>query len=165
MPMEHLWAPWRNAYVTSSDESSKKNHEKLFLTIGQSSDDEKNLVFLRSKSVFAVLNRFPYNAGHTLVIPYREVPDLRDLSADEQQDLWDTVNQVTSMLETAFQPNGFNIGINVGTAAGAGIPSHLHVHIVPRWQNDCNFMSATAETRIHPADLEEIYSKLMKISA
>lgn len=161
--MEHLWAPWRNAYVTASDETEKENKEKLFLTIGQSSDDEENLVFLRSKSVFAVLNRYPYNAGHTLVIPYREVSDMRDLSDNEQKDLWDTVNQVTSLLEKAFAPNGFNIGINVGEAAGAGIPNHLHVHIVPRWQNDTNFMSAQSETRVHPADLPEVYRKLITI--
>jgi len=162
--MEHLWAPWRNAYVTANDTSAEKNREKLFLTIGQSSDDEENLVFLRSKSVFAVLNRFPYNAGHTLVVPYREVADLRNLADNEQKDLWDTVNRVTGMMERAFQPNGFNIGINIGAAAGAGIPSHLHVHIVPRWQNDCNFMTAQTETRVHPADLKEIYQKLKSAS-
>jgi ATP adenylyltransferase len=108
-----------------------------------------------------VLNRFPYNAGHTLVVPYREVADLRDLSDDEQHDLWATVNQVTGLLEKAFNPNGFNIGINIGSAAGAGIPNHLHAHIVPRWQNDSNFMTAQAETRIHPAELKEIYAKLI----
>ncbi|MEM6884899.1 MAG: HIT domain-containing protein [Verrucomicrobiota bacterium] len=162
--MEHLWAPWRNAYVTASDATGKENKEKLFLTIGQSSDDEANFVFLRSKSVFAVLNRFPYNAGHTLIVPYREVCDLRDLADDEQKDLWDTVNQVSGMLERAFQPNGFNIGINVGAAAGAGIPSHLHVHVVPRWQNDVNFMTTQTETRVHPADLKEIYQKLKTAS-
>ncbi|MEM1159210.1 MAG: HIT domain-containing protein [Verrucomicrobiota bacterium] len=158
--MEHLWAPWRNAYVTASDESGKEDKDKLFLTIGQSGDDEANFVFLRSRSVFAVLNRFPYNAGHTLVVPYREVSDLRDLGNDEQKNLWDTVNQVSGLLERALHPDGFNIGINVGAAAGAGIPSHLHVHVVPRWQNDSNFMTAQTDTRVHPADLKEIYRKL-----
>lgn len=155
--MEHLWAPWRNAYVTSNEDTDRAT---LFKTIGQSSDDAKHFVFLRSKSVFAVLNRFPYNAGHTLVVPYREVGDLRDLSDDEQKDLWDTVNEVTRRLEAAFNPDGFNIGINIGAASGAGIPHHLHAHVVPRWKNDVNFMTTQAETRIHPAELEAIYEKL-----
>jgi len=155
--MEHLWAPWRNAYVTSNDSTDK---EKLFLTIGQSSDDETHLVFLRSKCVYAVLNRFPYNAGHTLIVPYREISDLRDLSSDEQEDLWSTVNRVTDLIEKTLHPDGYNIGINIGAAAGAGIPHHLHAHVVPRWKGDSNFMTTQAQTRIHPAELTEIYHKL-----
>lgn len=156
--MEHLWAPWRNAYVTSNEEIIDRAH--LFKTIGQSSDDETHFVYLRSKSVFALLNRFPYNAGHTLVVPYREVGELKDLSDDEQKDLWNTVNQVTALMQKAFRPDGFNIGVNLGSAAGAGIPHHLHAHVVPRWQNDVNFMTTQAETRIHPAELETIYCQL-----
>ncbi|MGF1679499.1 MAG: HIT domain-containing protein [Candidatus Methylacidiphilales bacterium] len=160
--MEHLWAPWRNAYVTGT---SPEKNEKLFFNIGQSNEDAAHLVFLRSKSVFAVLNRYPYNAGHTLVAPYREVGDIRLLSNDEASDLWSTVNRVISLLESAFHPHGFNIGINQGRAAGAGLPSHLHVHIVPRWEHDSNFMTAQAETRIHPAELSTIYNKLSDLVA
>ncbi|MEM6822158.1 MAG: HIT domain-containing protein [Verrucomicrobiota bacterium] len=158
--MEHLWAPWRNAYVTSNDIKSK---ETLFHDLGQSTNDEENFVFFRSKSVYAILNRFPYNASHSLVVPYRSVSDLRDLSQSELQDLWNTVNQVTTLIEKAFNPHGFNVGINIGASSGAGIPHHLHVHVVPRWKDDANFMTATAEVRVHPSELKEIYQKLTAI--
>jgi len=154
--MEHLWAPWRNRYVGGAE----KPAERLFFEIGQSTDDAANLVIARSKSCYAVLNRYPYNSGHTLVVPYREVADLEGLSDQETLDLWGLVNRVTAALRTAFTPHGFNIGANLGAAAGAGLPRHLHIHVVPRWEHDANFMTATAETRVHPQDLQEVHAKL-----
>jgi ATP adenylyltransferase len=154
--MEHLWAPWRNRYVGGAE----KSPEHLFFDIGQSGDDAGHFILARTKSCFALLNRFPYNSGHTLVLPYREVPDLADLSTQETQDLWSLVNRVVAALKTAYQPQGFNIGVNLGAAAGAGLPRHVHVHVVPRWQNDVNFMTATAETRVHPNDLDSVYRAL-----
>ncbi len=154
--MEHLWAPWRNRYVTSP----QGNRDQLFATLGQSTDDRANGVYARSKSAFAVLNLYPYNAGHTLVVPYRAVEDLSGLSDQESADLWKLVQKVTDALKKEFSPHGFNIGINIGESAGAGIPKHLHVHVVPRWSCDANFMTATAETRIHPNDLDTIFDKL-----
>lgn len=156
--MEHLWAPWRNAYVTAED---KGGTAELFRTIGQGEDDSAHFVFFRSKSVFVLLNRYPYNAGHSLVVPYREVSELQELSGGEQKDLWDTVNTTVALLKATLSPHGFNIGINIGEAAGAGIPHHIHVHVVPRWKNDVNFMTTQAQTRIHPAELETIYSRLV----
>lgn len=154
--MEHLWAPWRNRYVTATE---KKNGQ-LFIELGQSTHDRENGVYARSKAAFAVLNKYPYNAGHTLVVPYRQVEDLAGLSAQESADLWSLVQKVIDALKQEFSPHGFNIGINIGQSAGAGIPDHLHVHVVPRWSCDANFMTATAETRIHPNELDTIYDKL-----
>ncbi len=155
-PMDHLWAPWRNAYVNKADSYSPT----LFSDIAQSNEDEKNLVVFRGKSCFALLNRFPYNAGHTMVLPYRAIPDLDDLSDDEMSELFQTVRTIKTALKTSFSPHGFNVGINLGEAAGAGISAHLHVHVVPRWKHDVNFMTATALTRIHPNDLESVWKKL-----
>jgi ATP adenylyltransferase len=103
-----------------------------------------------------VLNRYPYNSGHTLIVPYRVVATLDALSDDESLDLWNMVNRVTAALRQAYAPEGFNIGINLGAAAGAGVPRHLHVHLVPRWPHDANFMTSTADTRVHPHDLQSV---------
>ena len=123
-------------------------------------EDEKNHIVARRKSCFAILNAFPYNAGHTMVLPYRKVADLDDLSEEEQLDLLRLVIQVKNALKVLFNAHGFNIGANLGEAAGAGIAAHLHMHIVPRWKNDANFMTAIAETRVHPKDLTLVAQQL-----
>ena len=156
--MEHLWAPWRNRYVAGEE----KPGEDLFRKIAQSSDDAAHYVLARTKASFAVLNRYPYNLGHLMVCPYREVDDLASLSAQESADLWTLVNRMTAALKKAMNPEGLNIGINLGTAAGAGVPKHLHVHVVPRWPNDANFLTTTGFTRIHPGDLPTVYAKLLE---
>jgi ATP adenylyltransferase len=156
--MEHLWAPWRNRYVTGEE----KPGEDLFLKIAQSNDDAAHFVLTRTKASFAVLNRYPYNLGHLMVCPYREVDDLSSLSAQESSDLWTLVNRMTQTLKKTLKPDGFNIGLNLGSAAGAGVPKHLHVHVVPRWVNDANFMTPIGATRIHPGDLPSVYAKLLE---
>jgi len=157
--MEHLWAPWRNRYVTGAEKPS----EDLFRKIAESSDDAAHFVITRTKASFAVLNRYPYNLGHLLVCPYREVNDLASLSAQESADLWTLVNRMIATLKKAMQPDGFNLGINLGAAAGAGVPLHLHVHVVPRWNNDSNFLTTASTTRIHPGDLPTVYAKLREV--
>jgi len=154
--MEHLWAPWRNSYVTAD----KKNTDTLFFDIGQSTADRENLVVCRSKSAYVVLNRFPYNGGHSLVVPYRTVAEPSELAPDEATDLWSLVNRTVQALRQCYQPAGFNIGLNLGVAAGAGLPNHMHVHVVPRWSGDTNFMATTAGVRVHPNDLSKIYTDL-----
>jgi ATP adenylyltransferase len=154
--MEHLWAPWRNTYVRESVSDTRH----LFAEIAASSDDEAHLVVFRSKACFVLLNRYPYNLGHLMVLPTREVSELSDLSEAESADLWATVNRAVALLKKAFQPHGYNIGLNLGTAAGAGIPTHLHVHIVPRWTGDANYMTTTGGTRVHPGDLPTAYRQL-----
>ncbi|MEM9445543.1 MAG: HIT domain-containing protein [Verrucomicrobiota bacterium] len=156
--MEHLWAPWRNQYV----EGKKVRSEHLFYEIGQSTEDEKHHVIYRSKSCYALLNKYPYNSGHLMVIPYQEISCLQELSESELLDLWATVNEMTQLLKDAYQPHGFNVGINMGLGSGAGFPQHLHVHVVPRWKDDANFLTTTAETRVHPHDLDVVYKTLKK---
>ncbi|MFH1066508.1 MAG: HIT domain-containing protein [bacterium] len=156
--MEHLWSPWRSSYVR---EASQKDLADLFVELGKSSsDDEKNFVIHRSKTCFTVLNRYPYNLGHLLVAPYRAVPDLSGLDDEETADLWKNVKEMTELLRGVFKPDGINIGINIGSAAGAGVPEHMHVHIVPRWTSDAGFITAIGNTRIHPGDLPSAYAAL-----
>ena len=157
--MEHLWASWRNLYVNRPSET----RGDVFAEIARSSDDQANHVLARGKSCFAVLNLYPYNTAHLMIVPYRTVPDLEDLSDDELLELMTMLKRMKAAVTEAFHPHGFNVGINLGIAAGAGIEQHLHVHLVPRWRNDANFMTVTAGTRVHPNDLETIYATLKKL--
>jgi len=156
--MEHLWAPWRNLYV----KDNRKAEGDIFAEIARSSDDETNYVLARGKSCFALLNVFPYNTGHLMVLPYRATGDLDDLSDDETLEIMTMLKKMKAAVTAAFQPQGFNVGINIGAAAGAGIDQHLHIHLVPRWRYDSNFMTTTAETRIHPNDLTSVYAAIKK---
>lgn len=159
--MEHLWAPWRNSYIAGE----QKPNPDIFSEIARSGDDENNFVLYRGKACFSVLNRFPYNTGHLMVLPYRPVTELLELSPDESANLWETVNLMTRILREAFRPQGLNVGVNIGACAGAGLPSHLHVHLVPRWPNDSNFMTITADTRVHPNDLATVFAALKRALA
>jgi ATP adenylyltransferase len=156
--MEHLWAPWRNLYV----KDSQKHEGNIFARIAQGSDDEGHFVLARGKSCFAVLNIFPYNTAHLMIIPYRETGELEDLGDDELLEMMTMLKQMKVAVTKAFQPQGFNVGINLGAAAGAGIAQHLHMHLVPRWRGDANFMTTTAETRVHPNDLAGVYAAIKK---
>jgi ATP adenylyltransferase len=156
--MEHLWAPWRNVYV----KDSQKHEGNIFARIAQGTDDEEHFVLARGKSCFAILNLYPYNTGHLMVIPYRETGALEDLGDDELLEMMTMLKRMKAALTAAFKPQGFNVGINLGTVAGAGIEQHLHMHLVPRWPNDANFMTVTAETRVHPSDLAGVYAAVKK---
>ncbi len=156
--MEHLWAPWRNLYVSQIAGASGD----VFAEIARSSDDETNHVLARGKSCFAVLNLYPYATGHLMVVPYRAVTDIDDLSDDETLELMTMLKRMKAAVTKAYHPHGFNVGINIGAAAGAGIESHLHVHLVPRWRNDANFMSTVAQTRVHPNGLADVYREIRK---
>jgi ATP adenylyltransferase len=156
--MEHLWAPWRNLYV----KDSRKHEGNIFAEIAQGSDDEAHFVLARGKSCFAILNLYPYNTAHLMVIPYRETGALEELSDDELLEMMTMLKRMKAAVTVAFQPQGFNVGINLGSAAGAGIDQHLHIHLVPRWRNDANFMTTTAETRVHPSDLASVYAQIKK---
>lgn len=155
--MESLHAPWRIQYILSPKPELK---EGLFTRIAQSSDDVANLVLVRERTCFALLNRYPYNGGHIMVVPYKEVPDLNGLTDEEMTDLWKLVRCCTNALAAVMKPDGFNVGINLGKVAGAGIAEHLHIHIVPRWNGDTNFMPVLAQTSVVPEALEEIAAKL-----
>ena len=156
--MEVLHAPWRIQYILAK--KGRDCEGSLFANIGQSSEDERNHVVARQRHAYAVLNTYPYNPGHILVVPYRQVVDLVDLGNDEMLDLMNLVRRCQRALADTMSPQGVNIGINIGAAAGAGIQEHLHVHIVPRWKGDTNFMPVTAEARVLSEALDETASKL-----
>ena len=155
--MDSLHAPWRIEYILSA---KPELNEGLFARIAQSSNDVENFVVVRERSCFALLNRYPYNGGHLMVVPYKEVPDLNGLTDEEITDLWKLVRRCTNALTAVMKPDGFNIGINLGKVAGAGIAEHLHIHIVPRWNGDTNFMPVIADTGVVPDALKEIAEKL-----
>jgi len=155
--MESLHAPWRIEYILARKPELK---EGLFTRIAQSSDDVENLVVVRDRTCFALLNRYPYNGGHMMVVPYKEVPDLNGLTDEEVADLWKLVRRCLNALTAVMKPDGFNVGINLGKVAGAGILEHLHIHVVPRWNGDTNFMPVIAGTGVLPDALKEIAAKL-----
>jgi ATP adenylyltransferase len=154
--MEHLWAPWRKAYI--QDSSTPRG--EIFSRLAQGTDDEANLIVWRGKAFFAVLNRYPYNTAHTLIVPYRVLADLDDLSDDELLESMQAIKKLKAAITAVFHPQGFNLGLNLGSAAGAGIEQHLHWHIVPRWNGDANFVTVVGNTRIHPSDLPTVYGLL-----
>lgn len=153
--METLWAPWRMTYVDKGWSSNC-----ILCDIPSSKDDEKNLLLYRGKSVFSLLNLYPYNPGHIMIAPYRHVNDLHKLSDDEQQELIREAARSTSLLRTTLNPDGYNLGMNLGKVAGAGVEDHLHLHIVPRWSGDTNFMPVTGQTKVVPEALAATYRKL-----
>lgn len=156
--METLHAPWRIQYILGP--KAPAGDHSIFSRIGQSNDDEANYVIVRGRTCFAMLNNFPYNGGHLMVIPYREVPDLDDLTDDELLEMMKMVRRCKRALSAAMQPHGFNVGVNLGKVAGAGIQEHLHIHVVPRWTGDVNFMPVIANTTVVPEALRETAAKL-----
>jgi ATP adenylyltransferase len=155
--MESLHAPWRIEYILSPKPELKQG---IFARIAQSSEDEANYVIVRDRTCFALLNRYPYNGGHLMVVPYKEVPDLNGLTEEEMADLWKLSRRCINALTAVMKPDGFNVGINLGRVAGAGILEHLHLHVVPRWTGDTNFMPVLAQTGVIPQALTEIAAKL-----
>ncbi|MFH0754906.1 MAG: HIT domain-containing protein [Candidatus Omnitrophota bacterium] len=158
--MDVIWAPWRTKYV--EDCGKKKAGDCVFCQILKEKKDKKNYIFMRTRHSFAVLNIYPFNAAHALVIPQRHVCDLSSLSVDERADLMDVVIKVQAMIQKSFQPQAFNIGMNIGHLAGAGIPGHLHVHVVPRWSGDVNFMPVLFDTKVMPVSLKSTYERLLR---
>ncbi|WOO40362.1 HIT domain-containing protein [Rubellicoccus peritrichatus] len=131
-----------------------------FAVLPKCDDDKSVYILYRGETIYLVLNKFPYNAGHLLAIPYREVGSLQDLEKDERTELMDTIIRGQDILQKALNPDGFNVGFNLGRAAGAGIPSHLHAHIVPRWNGDHNFMPVVSDTRVLPESLDSMWERL-----
>jgi ATP adenylyltransferase len=161
MSLEQLWNGWRAQYVGQGTTSSAASTKSVFTQILESglSDDEAHIVH-RSSHSFVILNAFPYASGHLLVLPFREVPNLEDLSIDESLDVWTNVTNATIALRASHSPDALNVGINLGAAAGGSIAQHLHVHVVPRWNGDSNFMTSVADTRTIPEPLSLTASKV-----
>jgi len=156
--MEPLHAPWRIKYILGS--KPVPANAAIFAQIAQSSDDEANYVIVRDRTCFAVLNRYPYTGGHLLIVPYKPTPDLNGLTDDELCDLIKLTRRCQNALTKTMKPDGFNIGINLGTSAGAGITDHVHIHVVPRWNADTNFMPVLGNTTVIPEALTEVAARL-----
>ena len=159
--LDRIWNGWRNEYVVDAPTRPVASEGSLFTQILQSglSDEETHIVH-RGQLAFAILNAFPYTPGHLMVLPYRELSNLEDLSANEHTELWATVTDAVRAVKTAYSPGGVNVGINLGRPAGGSVSEHLHVHVVPRWSGDSNFMTAIAEARTLPEALSQTASKL-----
>jgi ATP adenylyltransferase len=155
--MERLWAPWREVYITKL---ITKQKSCVFCGILADDKDKKHLIFIRKPHAYAVLNLYPYSNGHCLVVSNRHVSDITKLSAVEYAGLMELLRDAKDLLQTVFEPHGFNVGMNLGRIAGAGIPGHVHVHLVPRWKGDHNFMPVIAATRVISQSLSGIYKKL-----
>jgi ATP adenylyltransferase len=162
--LEHLWNGWRATYVQGlgiDRTTGASEPGSVFTRILRSGlPDEETHVLHRSQHCFALLNVFPYAAGHVLVVPYREVPDLEDLTPEETADLWSEVADTVRAVRVAMQPEGLNVGLNLGRPAGGSVAEHLHVHVVPRWTGDSNFMTAVANTRTLPEALPDTARRL-----
>jgi ATP adenylyltransferase len=161
--LEHLWNGWRAAYVTGSTDARAvaTPGASVFTQILESglSDEDAHIVH-RGSRCFVIMNAFPYTSGHLMVLPYREVADLDDLAPDEASELWATVTDAVATLRSAYRPEGVNVGVNLGQAAGGSVSRHLHVHVVPRWVGDANFMTTVANTRTLPEALADSAAKV-----
>ncbi len=156
--MKRLWAPWRKEYIGSAPESGC-----LFCRAWRAEDPASALVLGKARRVFVVLNRFPYNSGHLMIAPQAHVSSLGSLDRDSLCDLMRAVQLCERALAAEYAPQGFNIGMNIGVCAGAGVPDHVHLHMVPRWTGDTNFMPVAAETKVLPESLDQTYQRLQPV--
>jgi len=153
--MKKLWAPWRMEYILESKKSGC-----IFCKTLKEKQDERNLIVYRSSHSFVMLNKYPYNNGHLMIAPFRHISEIEKLNEKERLDIFNLVEKSVKALKRAMSPEGFNIGANFGDIAGAGVKDHLHIHIVPRWKGDTNFMPILADTAVLPQALSETYKKL-----
>lgn len=160
--MERLWSPWRSQYIT---DTAPEPGGCLFCRVTRATDDAANLVALRGAHAFVMLNRFPYNSGHLMVVPYQHTADFTALAAETHAEMMRLMGRSLQALTDAFRPDGYNAGMNLGAAAGAGIADHLHLHVVPRWAGDTNFMPVLADVKIMPELLPDSYEKLVRAFA
>jgi len=154
--LKNLWAPWRVEYF-SIDRS-----RDFFTEAAQTSDDAAHLVVARRRNTFLILNRFPYAVGHMMAVPYRKVADISELTDAERLELWELATLAEQLLRKTVHAQGFNVGLNIGACAGAGYADHLHLHVVPRWPGDSNFMPVLANARVMTEALPEMYARLVK---
>ena len=167
--MDKLYAPWRDSYVTGIHKGKRKNkidpNECVFCKLIEEKKDTKNFILKRFKNCFVMLNKFPYNAGHLMIIPIKHINTLDKLTPAARQEIMETINQTTTVLQKALECDGLNIGINIGKASGAGIPGHLHIHVLPRWEGDTNWLPLLAETKQISVDLNQLYKVLKPVFA
>ncbi|MDP9188554.1 MAG: HIT domain-containing protein [Actinomycetota bacterium] len=158
MANQRIWAPWRLKYVKDASKASEQ--ECIFCTKPQSGDDEANLIVHRGERCFVILNLFPYTNGHLMVAPYAHLDSIASIDDEATAEMMALSRRAITVLEQAYSPHGFNVGFNQGRVAGAGVEHHIHMHVVPRWGGDTNFMPVLADTRVMPQSLEESYAAL-----
>lgn len=154
--MDYIFTPWRYAYVTGAD----KTEGCVFCVQPQLNDDEKALIVHRGQHNYVILNSYPYTSGHVMVVPYQHTDELRNLPSAAAREMMDLLQRLETILRELYHPDGLNLGMNVGKAAGAGVAGHIHMHMLPRWVADANFMSVIGETRVLPEDLETTYKRV-----
>ena len=162
MGLDQLWAAWRNDYVVgaTAQEREPSEHACVFCSLADLDPLATNGVLVRQSTTFAVLNAYPYGSGHSLILPRRHVAKLGELTDEERRELFGLLSDLTEAIELAYVPDGINIGATLGRAAGAGIPAHLHLHALPRWSGDTNFMTTVGATRVLPEELNQTYQRL-----
>ena len=154
--MDHLWTPWRFHYLSSS----RQEANCIFCLLSSTSEHRQSFILLRNEHAFLVLNQFPYTTGHLMIVPHRHVATLSGTSPPELNEMLLLACRCEHVLQEVYRPDGFNMGVNLGKSAGAGVAGHLHLHIVPRWEGDANFVSVIGQTRVIPEELETTYDKL-----
>lgn len=154
--MDYLWTPWRYQYLSQAAHATGC----VFCRAAGLGDDPRALIVLRGRKNFVILNRFPYTNGHCMIVPFAHLADLAGCDAEALAEMMELTRKVQVALETLYHPHGYNIGMNLGRAAGAGVADHIHLHILPRWVGDTNFMTTVAETRLQPEELSVTYEKL-----
>lgn len=156
--MDYLWTPWRYAYVSSAERATGC----IFCEMQAESTDENNLIVFRGEHCFIILNAFPYTSGHVMIVPYQHLDRLESLPPEAAQEMMTLSQRMERILRAVYHPDGINLGMNIGKAAGAGVAGHIHMHVLPRWVADANFMTAVGETRVLPEDLATTYEKLSR---
>ena len=159
--MDYLWTPWRYAYITAASKHDGKSEGCIFCELPKLNDVESKIVY-RGAHCFIILNSFPYTSGHVMVVPFAHVDELRKVSEAAAQEMMALSQRMEGVLRQVYSPDGINLGMNVGRAAGAGVAGHIHMHVLPRWVGDTNFMTVTAESRVLPESLEQTYERLKK---
>ncbi len=162
--MERMWSPWRSQYISSFNKPTRRTRKNtsLFAAALKSGDDARHLIVWRGKLCFVIMNRYPYNSGHLMVVPNRQTADIQDLTVDELADIMQTVQRSIRALDEVMHPQGYNLGANLGKVGGAGVDNHIHFHIVPRWNGDTNFMPVLSDTKVISEDMKSTLKKLRK---
>jgi ATP adenylyltransferase len=158
--MDYLWTPWRYQYMAQAAQG--KQPDCIFCDAVERNRDEETLIVHRGNKAFVILNRFPYTSGHVMIVPYAHVAELNLCEPGALQEIMELAQKVETSFRTDYKPDGMNLGMNLGRAAGAGVAGHLHLHMLPRWIGDSNFMTVTGETRVQPEDLKTTYDRLKK---
>src|SRR5580704_6464631 len=161
--MDYLWTPWRYQYMEQV--TAGKQPECIFCDAIARNDDENTLIVYRGKKNFVILNRFPYTSGHVMIVPYAHVAELNLCDAETLAEMMQYAQKIETAFRSNYNPDGMNLGLNLGRAAGAGVIGHLHLHALPRWYGDSNFMTVTGETRVHPEELKTTYERMRKALA